>query len=117
MIEAFMRHLIQRYGAEEVRKWPFEVWNEPNLDGFWYGRSATKYVTILKGAYPAVKNADPAASVVLGGPSLSDTNWLSAVYAAGAAGSRVGPGCRRWTVSNSMPRTVARSCCRGPPWA
>jgi xylan 1,4-beta-xylosidase len=18
-----------------VRKWPFEVWNEPNLDGFW----------------------------------------------------------------------------------
>jgi len=33
-IEAFSRHLVQRYGEEEVANWYFEVWNEPNLD-FW----------------------------------------------------------------------------------
>ena len=36
-IEQLARHLTQRYGADEVRKWYFEVWNEPNLDGFWTG--------------------------------------------------------------------------------
>ncbi len=34
-IEQLTRHLTERYGADEVRKWSFEVWNEPNLDGFW----------------------------------------------------------------------------------
>ena len=24
-----------RYGEEEVIQWPIEVWNEPNLCGFW----------------------------------------------------------------------------------
>lgn len=38
LIDAFTRHLIDRYGIDEVRTWYFEVWNEPNLDGFWqYG--------------------------------------------------------------------------------
>src|ERR1700689_5543438 len=36
MISAFVKHLIDRYGDEEVRSWYFEVWNEPNLD-FWSG--------------------------------------------------------------------------------
>ena len=35
LIDAYVRHLRQRYGAEEVRSWYFEVWNEPNLAGFW----------------------------------------------------------------------------------
>ncbi|WP_369823247.1 hypothetical protein [Caulobacter sp. UNC279MFTsu5.1] len=30
-----VRRVRQRYGVEEVRKWFFGVWNEPNLDGFW----------------------------------------------------------------------------------
>src|SRR5712675_646466 len=36
LIEDFARHLVQRYGEEEVAQWYFEVWNEPNLD-FWAG--------------------------------------------------------------------------------
>src|SRR3984893_3430838 len=36
LVEAFTRHLIQRYGEGEVAQWYFEVWNEPNLD-FWVG--------------------------------------------------------------------------------
>jgi hypothetical protein len=30
-----LRHLIDRYCIEEVRRWPIEVWNEPNVDIFW----------------------------------------------------------------------------------
>jgi len=36
MITAFAKHLIERYGEDEVAKWYFEVWNEPNID-FWTG--------------------------------------------------------------------------------
>jgi xylan 1,4-beta-xylosidase len=35
MVTAFARHLIDRYGIDEVSSWYFEVWNEPN--GFWAG--------------------------------------------------------------------------------
>ncbi|MBQ3478675.1 MAG: beta-xylosidase, partial [Clostridia bacterium] len=37
-LQAFVRFLIHRYGAEEVRTWLFEVWNEPDLPFvFWNG--------------------------------------------------------------------------------
>lgn len=36
MITAFTQHLVNRYGIDEVSRWRFEVWNEPNLD-FWDG--------------------------------------------------------------------------------
>ena len=36
LISEFARHLVGRYGIEEVSQWYFEVWNEPNLD-FWAG--------------------------------------------------------------------------------
>ena len=34
LVDAFVRHVQQRYGKAEVKSWFFEVWNEPNLDGF-----------------------------------------------------------------------------------
>ena len=37
LIEAFTRHCVDRYGIDEVRRWGFEVWNEPNYAGFWTG--------------------------------------------------------------------------------
>src|SRR5262249_20065442 len=33
-IRAFVEHEKERYGDREVSTWYFEVWNEPNLDGF-----------------------------------------------------------------------------------
>ena len=33
-IEAFLRHITYRYGAEEIKNWYFEVWNEPNHKSF-----------------------------------------------------------------------------------
>jgi xylan 1,4-beta-xylosidase len=35
LVDAYIRHIEQRYGKDEVRTWFFEVWNEPNLSGFW----------------------------------------------------------------------------------
>ena len=35
LVQATLCHLMERYGAEEVVTWPVEVWNEPNLPGFW----------------------------------------------------------------------------------
>ena len=37
LVAAFARHLVERYGIDEVSQWYFEVWNEPNLD-FWAGQ-------------------------------------------------------------------------------
>lgn len=31
------RHNLQRYGADEMRRWYFEVWNEPNGKSYWRG--------------------------------------------------------------------------------
>ena len=36
LITELAKHLIARYGIDEVSQWYFEVWNEPNLD-FWGG--------------------------------------------------------------------------------
>jgi hypothetical protein len=70
--------------AGKVQAW--EVWNEPNQDGFWAGTDR-QYVQLLKAAYPAVHAGDPAAKVVIGGPAYNDTNWLRTAYALGAKGS------------------------------
>ena len=35
LIAAFIRHIEQRYGQNEMRTWLFEVWKEPSLSGCW----------------------------------------------------------------------------------
>ncbi len=38
LIRNLTQHFTERYGADEVKTWYFEVWNEPNLSpGFWTG--------------------------------------------------------------------------------
>jgi xylan 1,4-beta-xylosidase len=32
LIYQFTKHLVERYGIDEVSQWYFEVWNEPNID-------------------------------------------------------------------------------------
>ena len=64
----------------------YEIWNEPNLSYFWKGTSA-QYATLLKAAYPAVKAGDPAAQVVIGGPSHNDTAWIANQYQLGVRGA------------------------------
>ena len=73
LIEAFTRHLVERYGIEEVSQWYFEVWNEPNLD-FWVGNPKEEtYYQLYDQASLAVKRVSPRLRV--GGPSTAQAAW------------------------------------------
>jgi len=72
-IGELVRHLVDRYGLAEVRKWPFEVWNEPNLMSFWTGTQA-QYFDLYKTTAVAIKSVD--SQLQVGGPSTSSTAWL-----------------------------------------
>jgi xylan 1,4-beta-xylosidase len=79
LIDAFARHLIQRYGIDEVRKWPFEVWNEPNLDGFWEKADQNAYFELYANTARTLKNVDPKLRV--GGPSTAGAAWVPELLA------------------------------------
>jgi xylan 1,4-beta-xylosidase len=73
LIETFTRHLVERYGIEEVSQWYFEVWNEPNLD-FWVGNPKEEtYYQLYDQAALAVKHVSPRLRV--GGPSTAQAAW------------------------------------------
>ncbi len=75
MIRAFARHLIARYGIDEVASWYFEVWNEPNI-GFWAGRPAqSTYFTLYDHTARALKAVSPRLRV--GGPSTAQGAWAT----------------------------------------
>ncbi len=73
LVEAFTRHLVDRYGIAEVRSWWFEVWNEPNLQGFWSGTKA-EYFQLYDASARALKRVD--AGLRVGGPASSKASWL-----------------------------------------
>jgi xylan 1,4-beta-xylosidase len=75
LVDAFVRHLIDRYGAAEVRSWYFEFWNEPNLAGFWEGADQAAYFEAYGRTARAIKAIDPALRV--GGPSTAGAAWVS----------------------------------------
>lgn len=78
----FFHFVVDRYKAQGVHA--YEVWNEPNLPRFWpSGVDAASYVQMLKAAYPAIKSADPSSTVILGGLSGNDRDYLAGVYDAG----------------------------------
>lgn len=58
-------HLVERYGKEEVLKWYFEVWNEPDID-YWH-TSPEEYWKLYDYAVAGVTTALPGARV--GGPA------------------------------------------------
>jgi len=74
LISAFIRHVEARYGQAEVRSWFFEVWNEPNLDGFWEGADQKAYFELYDVTAKAIKAIDPALRV--GGPSTAGAAWV-----------------------------------------
>ena len=74
LIENFTRHLVQRYGEDEVSKWYFEVWNEPNID-FWVGNPKEEtYYQLYDRAAIAIKRVSPRLRV--GGPSTAQAAWV-----------------------------------------
>ena len=81
---AYLRALVGRYGTHgsfwrdrrhktPIRMW--QIWNEPNLSGYWPQPFASSYVRLLRVSHAAIKRADPSAKVVLG--ALTNTAWVS----------------------------------------
>jgi xylan 1,4-beta-xylosidase len=75
-MQAFAQHLVNRYGIDEVAKWYFEVWNEPNID-FWGGipRQAS-YFQLYAHTARDLKSVSPRLRV--GGPATAAASWIPA---------------------------------------
>jgi xylan 1,4-beta-xylosidase len=71
LVYQWVQHSIQRYGKNEVKKWYWEVWNEPNI-GYWSG-TVEEYCKLYDYAMDAVKRACPECTV--GGPHTTGPGW------------------------------------------
>jgi xylan 1,4-beta-xylosidase len=73
LITQFTKHLVERYGIDEVSQWYFEVWNEPNID-FWAGdpRQST-YFELYDHTARDIKAVNSRLRV--GGPSTAQAAW------------------------------------------
>ena len=74
LVRAFARNLESRFGKAQVRSWRFEVWNEPNLDGFWTHASQAAYFHLYDVTARALKSVDPRLPV--GGPATAGAAWI-----------------------------------------
>ena len=73
LIRNLTEHFTERYGADEVKTWYFEVWNEPNLSpGFWTG-TQEEYFKLYQYSVNAIKSVNPTYRV--GGPGTAGAAW------------------------------------------
>jgi xylan 1,4-beta-xylosidase len=83
LIRALAKHLVDRYGLDEVANWYFEVWNEPNID-FWTGDpKQTTYFELYDHTALALKEVSPRLRV--GGPASSSAHWVDSFIQHAAA--------------------------------
>lgn len=77
LVFKFTEHMVQRYGADVVNKWYFEVWNEPECCNmqFWRG-TLEEYFELYDHAVAGVRAALPTGKV--GGPVASQPIELTA---------------------------------------
>ena len=75
LISSFVSHVTERYGREEIKKWYFEVWNEPDHPAFFTEyENMEKYFELYDTAAFAVRSVD--AEYRVGGPSTAAPDWL-----------------------------------------
>lgn len=73
LIRNLTMHFTERYGADEVKSWYFEVWNEPNLTpGFWTG-TQEEYFKLYAHSAKAIKSVN--SSYRVGGPATAGAAW------------------------------------------
>jgi len=73
LIRNLVIHFTERYGSEEVKTWYFEVWNEPNLSGFWSG-TQQEYFRLYKYSVQGIKSVNMEYRV--GGPATAGAAWV-----------------------------------------
>ena len=118
---AFVASVLRRYPDAVA----VEVWNEPNLAGFWRPRpDAARYAHLLRQAARAVRSVAPSVPVLLGGlapvePSsgagVAPAVFLTAIYAHGGRGWFDGIGLHLYPCSSSTTAlTSSMNWVRGP---
>ena len=81
---AFVGWLAQQLGS---RVSAYELWNEEDAPIWWTGApDPAGYTALLRAAYPAIKAAAPSATVVLGGLTGNDYEFVEGVYKDGGKG-------------------------------
>jgi xylan 1,4-beta-xylosidase len=73
LIRLLARSAVDRYGISEVATWPFEIWNEPNMRGFWRG-TREQYLRLYATAARALKEVHP--DIPVGGPATAQNAWI-----------------------------------------
>ncbi len=69
LVDDFTRHLISRYGLQEVLTWPFCVWNEPCTSPKMFGfPTPLQFFEFYQNTYHTVKVIHP--EIMFGSPSL-----------------------------------------------
>ncbi|KYG64804.1 hypothetical protein AZI86_11405 [Bdellovibrio bacteriovorus] len=64
---AYVTAVAEHYHGDDIM---YEVWNEPNLSGYWGGSpSAAEYVAVLDAATAAIRAVRPEAYIITGGLS------------------------------------------------
>jgi hypothetical protein len=82
---AFLGALARRWAGRVAA---YEIWNEEDSPSWWTGApDPAAYAQLLKATYPVLKTDDPSATVVLGGLTGNDYQFLAGVYQAGGKGS------------------------------
>ena len=74
LISKLVAHWQERYGQTEVARWYFEVWNEPDLKGFYDGTQAD-YFELYNHTSKDVKSVST--NYRVGGPATSATKWIA----------------------------------------
>lgn len=67
LVYQWAKHSLEKYGEQEVLKWYWQTWNEPNI-GYWRG-TRDEFYKLHDHAIRAVRRAIPAAKV--GGPDVA----------------------------------------------
>lgn len=67
LVSAFFSHLLSRYGEDEVSKWLFTLWHQPDTPETMYGFSTDQaFYSFWSATYRAVKEVCP--TIALGAP-------------------------------------------------
>ncbi|MCF3651689.1 GH39 family glycosyl hydrolase [Synoicihabitans lomoniglobus] len=83
LVKEGVAHALDRYGPDIVRQWYFEVWNEPNLHGWFWGGSQQDFMDLWRVTHGAIKSVD--ASLRVGGPSCGRAEWIDDLMTYGNA--------------------------------
>lgn len=74
LVRDAVQHAVERYSLPVVRQWYFEVWNEPNLKGWFWDGSHADFHRLWQTTHRAIKSVD--ASLRVGGPSSAHAAWV-----------------------------------------